>query len=76
MNTKIYVLQISSVYCVSLARTLARQQGQITVMSVCDVSLSKDRELTLIMHHFSSLIQNYTTHNMKYCCITICTKCI
>jgi hypothetical protein len=54
MNT--YKSEISSVYCVSLARTLARQQDQIKVMSACDVSLDKDRELTLIMHHFSSLI--------------------
>lgn len=46
--------QISSVYYVSLARTLARQRDQIKVMSACDVSLSKDTKLVLRMDQFSS----------------------
>jgi hypothetical protein len=46
--------QISRVYYVSLARTLARQHDQIRVMSACDVSLSKETELILKMNQFSS----------------------
>jgi hypothetical protein len=51
---KKFMFQISSVYYVSLARTLARLHDQIKVMSACDVSLSKDTDLLLRMDQFSS----------------------